>query len=141
MAGLGGKGLKNTCLIKLVLSAQDITSGIWKSNDKIMTVEACTCMQSFSWAKQHACCKLHMWTILRVRFARVSKPLNWSAITTKYIDRNNWTFFKIHYSVFIQKESWGSSSWGSSKKTTELKTDTKKPDKTDLLFWASFGPS
>ena len=40
--------------------------------------------QSFSWAKRHACCKSHVWTILHVRFARVSKPLNWSAITTKY---------------------------------------------------------
>ena len=58
--------------------------------------------ESFSCAKQHACCKSHVWTILRVWFARVSKPLNWSAITTKY-DRNNWTFFKIRYSVFYAK--------------------------------------
>ena len=42
------------------------------------------------------CCKSHVWTILRMRFAHVSKPLNCSAITTKY-DRNNWTFFKIRY--------------------------------------------
>ena len=37
-----------------------------------------------------------MWTILRVWFAHMSKPLNWSTITTKY-HRNNWTFFKIRY--------------------------------------------
>ena len=52
--------------------------------------------QSFSWAKWHAHCKLHVWTILRMRIALVSKPLNWSAITTKY-HRNNSTFFKIRY--------------------------------------------
>ena len=53
-------------------------------------------VQCFSWAKRHVCCKSHVWTILRVRFARVSKPLNWSAITTKY-HRDNWTFFEIRY--------------------------------------------
>ena len=52
--------------------------------------------QSFSWAKWHTCCKSHVWTILRVWLAWVSKPLNWSAITTEY-HRNNWTFFKIRY--------------------------------------------
>ena len=52
--------------------------------------------QSFSWTKRHMCCKSHMWTNLHVRFTCVSKPLNWSAITTKY-HRNNWTFFKIRY--------------------------------------------
>ena len=41
------------------------------------------------------CCKSHVWTILCVRIARESKPLNWSAITTKY-HRNYWTCFKIH---------------------------------------------
>ena len=53
-------------------------------------------LQSFSWAKQHVCCKSYMWMILRVRFVCVSKPLNWSAITTKY-HRNNSSFFKICY--------------------------------------------
>ena len=41
-------------------------------------------------------CESHVWTIFRVRIARISKPLNWSAITTKY-NRNNWTVFKIRY--------------------------------------------
>ena len=53
----------------------------------------CTPSQSFSWAKWHVCCKSHVWTILHVQFAHASKPLNWSAITTKY-HRNNWTFFQ-----------------------------------------------
>ena len=65
--------------------------------------------QFFLWAKRHTCCKLHVWTILRVRFAHVSKPLNWSAITTKitgtielfskfYTKGRNLTF-KIVYST------------------------------------------
>ena len=64
--------------------------------------ESSTCIETwntikcFSWAKQHVCCKSHMWMILFVRIAHMSKPLNWSAITTKY-HRNNWTFFKIHW--------------------------------------------
>ena len=39
--------------------------------------------------------------------------------------------FKIVYSISL----------GGSQKKTKLKTDTKKPDKTDLPFWAVFGPS
>ena len=57
--------------------------------------------QSFSWAKRYVCCKSHVWTILRVWFAQMSKPLNWSAITTKY-HKNNLTFSK--FAIFIQKK-------------------------------------
>ena len=63
-----------------------------------------------------------MRTILRVRFARVSKPLNWSAITTKY-HKNNWTFFKIRY-IYTKERNLTfkivySTGWGGSQKNTE----------------------
>ena len=74
--------------------------------------------QSFSWAKWYACCKSHVWTILRVRFARVSKPLNWSSITTK-CHKNNWTFFQNSFYLYKRKKFKIVYSTGCSQKNTE----------------------
>ena len=102
-----------------------------------------TIVQSFSWAKRHVCCKSHVWTILRVRFARVSKPLNCSAITTKY-HRNNLTFFKIRYIYTKGRNLTFKIVYSTGlvlKKIPKLKTNTKKPDKTDLPLWVAFSLS
>ena len=76
-------------------------------------------------------------------FACMSKPLNWSAITTKY-HKNNWTFFKIRYIYTKGRNLTFKIVYSTGlvlKKIPKLKTDTKKPDKTDLPLRAAFGPS
>ena len=97
-------------------------------------------MQSFSWEKWHACCKSHVWTILCVRIAHVSKPLNWSAITTKY-HKDNWTFFKIRY-IYTKGRNLTlkivySIGLGGSQKKNE--TDTIKPTKPIFCFGFPLG--